>query len=138
MHNMLVQQTALEKRQVTMIVEFNDLLNIEVCVSSPLEVKFASIQSSTKCPSAIKHYKDPQIGHLMSVWLCILRILRNGAELIFWRRKSRGVKRSQAMSLCRKHRLPKSPFQQTLACYLHKNYDFPLITHSTFGCILWF
>lgn len=41
MRNMLVQQTALEKRQVTMIVEFNDLLNIEVCVSSLLEVKFA-------------------------------------------------------------------------------------------------
>lgn len=84
---MLVQQTALEKRQVTMIVEFNDLLNIEVCVSSLLEVKFAWIQSSTKCPSAIKQYKGPQIGHLMSVWLCILRILRNGAEIIFLKEK---------------------------------------------------
>lgn len=38
---MLVQQTALEKQQVTMIVESNDLLNIKVCVSSLLEVKFA-------------------------------------------------------------------------------------------------
>lgn len=84
---MLVQQTALEKRQVTMIVEFNDLLNIEVCVSSLLEVKFAWIQSSTKCPSVIKHYKGPQNGHLMSVWLCILRILRNGGEFNFLKEK---------------------------------------------------